>query len=186
MYALLLATLLGVYACGETFKASGGRYFVGDDDSDDLAPSRKDDDDLGIRGYGREASAAERLAVSDLVKRYYVAAAATDGAAACRLIARDVISGRNLTLSIPAPYASVAVAALFRRKTCASVETRLFKLEEARFKATLPRIEVASLRIGRGRGLAIVISKEVPERVVDVLYTSAGWMVNGLLDDELP
>ncbi|MFZ2114908.1 MAG: hypothetical protein WAU77_14390 [Solirubrobacteraceae bacterium] len=56
-----------------------------DGDIDRLTQSRYDDDNDAIPGFGQPADAADRRAIVALIKRYYIAAAAGDGAKACSM-----------------------------------------------------------------------------------------------------
>src|SRR5690242_11761264 len=92
LLALLLVSLfsLGVGACGGSSagggsgsaSASATRHPARDRDDD----GDKNDDDAHVLYWGRAATGADQQAITTLIKRYYAAAAAEDGAQACSLL----------------------------------------------------------------------------------------------------
>lgn len=143
-------------------------------DEEKLNPGGNDDD---IPAYGHEASAADRLAVTKLVKRYYAAVAAEDGKAACGLLVPV------LAAAVPEDYGRAPGPVYARGNTCATVLSKLFRhlhASAAAFAAT----EVTDVRIYRNHGFAELHSKVTPNGEIFVERQGGPWRVGVTLGKE--
>jgi hypothetical protein len=208
----LIALLgLGLSACGNTGKRTGsapesssstaaggttaaagtaspatpaGGYLRGDGDVDDEA-NRTDEDDYAIRNFGHAASAADRRTIAALVKRYYAAGAAGDGAAACALIYSGLANSPNLGEAAEAAYPPAPGVPLLRGQSCARIMSLLFKEDHQRLAADLATAIVTRVRVKGSRGLALLGFRTTPERQIPLRREHGAWKVETLLDREL-
>jgi hypothetical protein len=151
-----------------------------DGDSDNGSGSYYDNDDRSVRDVGHAANAADRAAITRLLRRYYAAAGAGDGEAACSMIVRSI--ARTIPEAFgrpPAPYA--------RGTTCAPVVTQLFEHYRRQLAAHAAPLAVSDVRVdGHGRGVAVLAFRGLPGRQIDVARDRGAWRVKGLFDEELP
>ena len=168
-----------------TYTRGPGGYVEGDEDGDDISHSHKDADDRSVREYGHEAGELDLRAVTKLVKRYYQAGAAVDGARACTLIYRPVAEERDFANIAPKAYAEVSGSALFREKNCREVESILFELNHRTLLLGVGTVTVASLRVKDDHGIALLAFKTMPEREIAVEREHGRWTIDALLDSEL-
>ncbi len=95
----------------------------GEHDKDDYLPRREDDHHNGLaRSFGHPATAADVQAVTVLLKRYYAAAVADDGAKACPMV------DSALAKAMPVDYGQYGAPYLHGGKTCAVLLSRLFNM----------------------------------------------------------
>jgi hypothetical protein len=146
-----------------------------DEDRDGTPNSRYDSDDYAVLTFGHEASPAERQVVTALVKSFYAAAAAEDGAKACSLIYS------LLAESIPETYGEVATGPPeLRGKTCAVVMTKLFKRDHQELVVHNATLKVTGVRVEAKNGFVLLDFKGVPDRHV-VLHRELGaWKIDSL------
>jgi hypothetical protein len=183
-----------------TTPAAAAGSFMGDEDDDESASNRTpgdssndndadfdndtiknkgyyDGDDGAIRGFGNAAIAAERRAIAALVKRYYAAAAASDGAKACPLIYS------TLEEAIPEDYGQPPGPAYARGKTCAVVMSKLFGHAHSQLAG---RFEVTGVRVEGREARALLGSSTVPASFVVVKRERGAWKIGALLGEPLP
>jgi hypothetical protein len=191
------ATVTTATKGGSTAPVSGS--FMGDEDDDETASNYTgsskydndadfdndtiknrgyyDSDDGVIRSFGRAANAAEKREITALVKRYYAAAAASDGAKACPLIYS------TLEEAIPEDYGQPPGPAYARGKTCAVVMSKFFAHAHSQlvgtFKVTGVRVEGREVR-------ALLGSKTVPASFISVRRERGAWKIDELLGQSLP
>jgi hypothetical protein len=139
-----------------------------DNDSD------HNDDDNGALLYGHTANAADRRVSVALLKSYYAAAAAEDGAKTCPLlvpvIAESVVEndGRSGPL---------------RGNTCAAVMTKLFKLHHRSLVEKNATLKVLDIRVEGDKALDILEFPAIPEvREMTERRVGGTWMLLELLD----
>lgn len=151
-----------------------------DGDSDNGSNSYYDGDDNAVRRFGHAASAVDTEAVTTVVKRYFGAAAAEDGATACPMIVSSLAEAVPEDLGRPPgpPYAS--------GKTCAEVLSKVFKYNHRQLAAYAARLEVTGVRLDRNHGVAVLGFRTLPGRLIHVVRESGVWKINTLLDSELP
>jgi len=151
-----------------------------DQDSDNPGNSYFDSDDRSLRDFGRVAPPADRRAITRLVKRYFAAAAAHDGAAACAMILPALAKTAPETLGRP-PGPSYA-----RGTTCAAVISRIFIHYHRQLAAHLPTLEVSDVRV-RGDSCVVVMAfKSLPGREIRLVRERRVWRMAAWLDTELP
>lgn len=157
-------------------------YAQADSDKDNDSGPEDDKSNNGVLDYGHPASAVDARAVTALVKRYYAAAIAENGAKACEMlysifseaIAEDY--GQNS----PGP------AYLHAGKTCSQVMSLLFKHLHSQLRVELPKLKVARVRLNGHHGLALLSFGTMPERQISVAREGHAWKVESLIDSELP
>lgn len=134
-----------------------------------------------VLGLGKAASASEKRAVTTLVKRYYAAAGAEDGAMACAMIYS------TLSESIPEDYGqSPPGPPYLHGKTCPAVMTLLFKHLHPQIALELPKLEVVRVRLIEHHGIAVLRFGALPERQISVAREGRSWKIQGLIDSEIP
>lgn len=151
-----------------------------DNDADSNAGGYRDSDDAVISAYGREATLAVRLAVASLVKRYYAAAAAGDGALGCSLI--YPVMEKTIAPDLGRPPGP----AYLRGGSCAAVMSKLFVRDRTQLKAFNSTLKVGAVRVEHGRGFALLGFGGPPERQIAVRRDGRDWKIDALLDSELP
>jgi hypothetical protein len=152
----------------------------GDNDSDNATGSYYDKDDQGVRYFGHAANPTDRRAVTALVKRYYVTAVAQDGSAGCALIASPLAKSVAETLGQAMGQPDL------RGNTCATVMSKVYKLNHRQLLAYEPTLEVTGVRLEGGSGRAILGFKDLPGRQIGVTRESGVWKIQALIDTELP
>lgn len=138
-----------------------------------------DHDDGKIRAYGHRPSAEDERALTALVKRYYAAASADDGAAACSMLTP------TFAKSIPLDYGRGSAGPAFLRSatTCPGVLTLL--LEHAHAQASAP-ITVKRIRVKGARGLVLIGAPGVPAGYLEAQHEGGAWRLVGTLASPLP
>jgi hypothetical protein len=151
-----------------------------DRDNDVGAP---DDDRNNPETFGRAVSLSERRAIAALVKRYYAAALAENGARGCALLYS------TLAESVPVDDSREPGAPAYQRgqTTCAGVLTALFKHYHAQLAAELPSMQVTGVHIREHEGFAhLRFGGGLPERRIGVKRERRTWKMTQLYDQELP
>jgi hypothetical protein len=188
---------LGVGACGDAGKgtdsASGSPSSAAatvattraeprlptdsDEDNDNPGGSRYDADDSPVLRFGQAANHAEERAIASLVRRYYAAGAAGDGASACSLLYP------LLAESVAEEYAQ---SLGLRGKTCAQVLSKLFKRRHRELAGDVAALALTVVRVGGDRGLALVRFGATRERRVLLRRERGAWKMDVLLDVGVP
>jgi hypothetical protein len=210
LLGLLAVCLLGigVTACGETSKSIGSASqstsstaatnttpsttpsntapapadtkVDGDKDNDISAP----DDDTknnSVLDFGHAASASEKQTITALVKRYYAAALAGDGAKACAMLYS------TLAEAVPEDYGQSPPGQPYMRgTTCPAVMALLFKHFHKQLAVEVPVLKVSRVRLDEHHGLAVLTFGNLPERDISVAREGHVWKIEALLDSELP
>jgi hypothetical protein len=148
-----------------------------DEDNDNPGNSRYDNDDNPVLYFGRSANAADGRAIAGLVKRYYAAGAASDGARACPLIYSVVAE------SVAEEYGQ---SPALRGSTCAVVMSKLFKQRHRELAADVTGLEVILMRVSGNRGVALLRFGTTRERRVFLKREGGVWKMNVLLDVGVP
>lgn len=196
-YALLAIVLLGlvVGACGSAGAPSGSASHVpskiatsaaiirgdsdGDDDSDPY-------EDRRVREYGHAAGPVESREITAQVMRYYEAAAAGDGTAACAATSQALTKVSTLIKLVPDEYTPESGAPAAHGKTCAQFVSSLFALNHQLLAEMVGTLQVTGVRIDGRHALALLGFKTMPERQIAVRDEHGAWRIDGLLDSELP
>lgn len=151
-----------------------------DKDNDVLAAPHDDTNNNKELDYGQAASPADRQAITALVKRYYAAAKAGDGANACALLYSTFAE------AVPEDYGEQPGPRYLRGgKTCAAVVTLLFEHLKSQLAVEVPLLEVTRVRLKQHQGYAILSFGSLPEREIPVAREGHTWKIRGLLDREL-
>jgi len=196
--ATILALALALTACGgassdpapasraggseEAVAANGvrgpGGYLKtdGDPDADDRSTKPSNDDELEMGRAARSgASAADRAAVTAVVKRYYTAAAAGDGAAGCTM----------LFASLAAAIAAEAPGAY--KGSCAAALSRQFAREHQHLAGEqVGSMIVTGVHVSGAVGYATLGFQHAIEAEVILQREAGGWKLNSLFDSPLP
>jgi hypothetical protein len=153
----------------------------GDGDGDVSEHAAESADNDSVLGFGHEATAAEKSAVTAVVKRYFAAAAAEQGARACGLLISTLAEAE------PEDYAETPGAPPYLHgKTCAASMTSLFKHFHPELALEQPRLTVTSVRLIVHHGYAVLHFKGLPARSILIVREGHIWKIDGLLDRELP
>jgi hypothetical protein len=153
-----------------------------DKDNDVEAPD-DDTNNNSVLDFGHAANAADRQAITTLVKRYYAAALAGDGAQACSMIYSTFAE------AIPEDYGQSPPGPSYLKggTTCPAVMVLLFKHFHSQLAVQVPLLEVSRVRLKEHQGLAVLRFGKMPERQIDVGREGQhAWKVEALLDSELP
>jgi hypothetical protein len=152
-----------------------------DGDYDNSGNGTYDKDDSVVLRYGHAAGASDRQAVAAVVKRYYAAAAAGDGAKGCSLIYSIFAE------TIPEDYGRPpAGPPALRGKTCAAVMSKVFKQSQPQLAADYATLKVTGVRLEGNRGWALLSFKAMPARSILVHSERGAWKIYALLDTGLP
>jgi hypothetical protein len=148
------------------------------DKDNDIGAPDDDRNNNDVLDFGHAASPSETRAITALVKRYYAAAAAEDGAKACSMIYSTLAEAvpEDYGLSPPGPH-------YMSGKTCPAVLTLLFKHFRPQILVELPKLKVARVRLIEHHGLVVLHFGAMPERQIQVRREGHTWKVEGLLDN---
>jgi hypothetical protein len=147
-----------------------------DGDEDNKSGTRYDSDDDPYLRMGRRADAADARAIEGLVERYYAAAAAADGAKACKLLSALIAE------SIVEQYASSDL----RGTSCAAVMSNIFERNRGQLTGGAAAPHVIRVRVEGERGLAMMSFGSGREGYLLLRREGGVWRVNMALDAELP
>jgi hypothetical protein len=185
--ALLLAgALTALSGCGQSHARAQAAITTSSTTQSSSSPNAKapsDNDNDGDNGaddinWGRAATPAEKRAVTAVVKAFYRAGMAKDGARACKqmysLFAEEV----------PEVYGEPPGAPELRGSTCAAVMTKVFELHRRELLADAPVLEVTRVRIKRLRALAFLRTPGAA-RDIPVHSEHGEWKVDALFDSGL-
>jgi hypothetical protein len=145
--------------------------------SEDPANAGFDADDGPVRYFGHAAGPAEARAIIAVVKRYYVAAAARDGAEGCRLLYS------LLAETLVDEYGHVASVS---GSTCAAVLTKLFDNNHREAVRNLAKFHPFSIRAGSEHGLALYRIEPTTIRRMIVRREHGLWKIDALLNVAMP
>lgn len=151
-----------------------------DNDFDSAGSGYYDGDDRPILRFGRAAGGGESRAVGALVRRYYAAAVAGDGAAGCSTLAPTVARSAVEGLGRPPgpPY--------YRGGTCAAVLSRLFAVNRPQLVAHAHALSAVSARVAGDSGIAVLRFGGLPGRSLRLARVRGVWRLDTLVDEELP
>jgi hypothetical protein len=140
------------------------------------AASESGEDASDIYTYKHSASPADRRAITALVKRYYVAAAADNGAEACGMMYSI------LAESIPETYGRPPGPPELRGKTCAVVMSKLFKHVAGQPPPVLAATKVTGMHlVGVRKGLVELHSTAMSIGEIEVERERGVWKIAGLI-----
>jgi hypothetical protein len=159
------------------------RFSPGGTDGDSDSPTRAsydlpDHDDKATYAYGHRPSAATASAIAILVKRYYEAASAGDGSAACAMMAP------SFARSVPEDYGQVSGPSHLRGgKTCPAVMSLLFEHIRQQLAET---ITVLQVRVEGSTAQVVFSSRKMPASSIFLARQGGSWKVVQLLGGPLP
>jgi hypothetical protein len=142
-----------------------------------LKPSRHDS--FVTEGEGPKATAADRRAVTTLVKRYYAAGAAEDGARACPMLSSALRAGLSETWGSTGRTGggtgcTMALSLFFRQQR---------QLLEAADVATMVVVDV---RVRDDRATALLGFRAIPVGSIHIEREHGVWRMDDLLHKALP
>jgi hypothetical protein len=151
------------------------------DKDDDIGAGYDDTNNNSLLDFAHAASASDKQAITALVKRYYAAAAAEDGAKACSMLYF------TLAEAVPEDYGQSPPGQPYMLgKTCPVVMTKLFKHFHSQVAAHNATLKVTRVRLNQHHGLAVLSFGRMPERQISVAREGHTWKIEALLDSELP
>jgi hypothetical protein len=151
----------------------------------------KDNDGGGLSGdeknntrtldeFGRLANASDTRAIAALIKRYYTAALAEDGAKGCSMLYSTIEE------SVPEDYGTSPPSQPYLRgATCRAVLTLLFKHYHPQIALEYPKLEVVAVHLRERQGVAVLRFGKLPERELPVGREGHTWKLKALIDGEL-
>jgi hypothetical protein len=153
----------------------------GDKDSDDAERDRaspEGDASIIFAPFGHRASTADARAVTNVVKSYYAASAAQDGAKACSLLTA------SLALGVGADHAgSVGIA----RERCAASMSLLLKQQHRQLVADdVATMVVTSVHVKGNLGVAALGFRAMPESELLVEREGHAWKIDALFAGLMP
>jgi hypothetical protein len=146
----------------------------GDDDSFGQGPADTDKD--AIATYGPAADPTERQAIVSVIRRYYAAAAADDGAEVCSLtyslFAESLVEAHSRGRGAPA----------LRGDSCAQVAAKLLAGRHSEIARDLAALRVTVIQLRERQGWAVARFGIANERIVQLQHLPDGaWAMNVLL-----
>lgn len=139
--------------------------------------SYHDEDDSYIVNYGHPANPADRQAITTLVRRYYAAAVADDGAEACSMLTPTFVK------AIPGDYGRPPGPPYLRGKTCATVMSKMMRHSQAQLSNDFA---VTAVRTHGNVAYALIGSTVLPASFLQLERMSGSWRVSSLLGSALP
>lgn len=173
LLALLVTVLLsvGVAACGGSATGSTSSHATKRDRDND---GDNNDDDAHILDYGHAAIGAERQEIESLVRSYYAAAAAENGAKACTMLYPLIAE------TLPENYGDNPA---LRGKTCATVLAKLFKETHSVRAEKSATLKMYALRVKGERALTLLSFATAPEvRQILERRVNGIWKIAALSD----
>jgi hypothetical protein len=126
--------------------------------------------------FGHPAAAAEVSEITALVKRYYAAAAASDGAAGCSLLYSTFAEG------VAEDYGQLAGLSQAQGATCAEVMSKLFERRHRQLSADNATLKVVAVRVLGKRGSVMLDFGGTHGRYLEVHGELGRWKVDSLFD----
>lgn len=151
----------------------------GDNDSDSVGRSLLDSDDREFDSFP-VAGSRDRRAVSELVRGYFRAAAAGNGAAGCAMILP------NLARSIPESLGRPPGPPYLRGTSCPGILAKIFVQNHKQLIVYATRRGRIEIRVDGDRGYVLLWFPGLPAREIGVLREGGNWKMGALLDQELP
>lgn len=151
------------------------------DRDNDVGTPGDDTNNDSVLNYAHAASTADKQAIASLIKRYYAAAVAENGAKACALLYSTFAEG------VPEVYGQSPPGPPYMRgTTCPTVMTLYFKHFHRQLVAQAPVLQVSRVRLQEHHGFAVLTFGKMPERRIPVAREGRVWRVEALLDSPLP
>lgn len=138
-----------------------------------------DSDDHGIMTFGHPANAADRLAITSVVRRYYAVAAAGDGEKACSMLVPTLAKATTEDYG----HGSAGPSYLSSGETCPAVLALLFKHFHAQLTTA---INITRVRVSGDRAVALLGSRATPASYISIQRQDGVWKIGTLLGAALP
>lgn len=133
-----------------------------------------------VLGFGHPASAADMRAIAAVVREYYAAAAADDGARLCSLLYSLFAE------SVADDYGHEPGPPALRGDSCRVVLTKLFRQRHRQQVAELAALRVTGARIQYHKGLALLsFGSAGPPSYIAVKRERTVWKIDVLVDQPL-
>ena len=149
-----------------------------DNDSDEPVPESykfPDSDDRPVFEFGKPARAATRGEIAAVVKRYYAAGAAGDGAGACEVFMPFLANGAAQEYTLPGQS--------HHFPTCAALMSAMFA--QSRQELSAP-VTVVSVRVRGHEARAIVASRTLRASQLELMRHAGSWRMLALSGVVLP
>jgi hypothetical protein len=130
--------------------------------------------------FGHAAGEPDRKMIATLVKRYYAAALAGDGAKACSMMYSTLAEATPEDYAVPGGPEYLQGA-----KTCQAVTSRLFRHFHAQLKVEVPKLQVSRVLLKERQGMVLLSFAALPRREIPVNREEHAWKIAALLDGEL-
>lgn len=168
------------FAGADTRTVPPGGYLKSDSDKDadehQKGPSNEDMGEMVTASHG--ARPADKRAIAAVVKRYYAAAVAGDGATGCSLL--------DPALAEATAHEQTPIAA-GTGKSCAASLSRLFAQQHKRLAAEEPAtMVVTGVHVDGDAGLVTLGFRAAPEGELVLQRDSGVWKVDALFESGLP
>ncbi len=161
-----------------TAPSGGYVHEDGDQDGDDghhAADPGQDDGSL-LESYPAKASPAQAQAIAEVVKRYYAASLASNGAGACALLSPSLASGLAAEGTGSGAHGQ-----------CATAMSQMLAQQHAHLVAEEPAsMVVTAVRLNGATGLVVIGFKHAPESELIVQHEGGAWRVGALFDSLVP
>jgi hypothetical protein len=148
----------------------------GDDDIDTFGRSPYDNDNDAVPSYGTAADAADRKAIVAAIHRYYLVAAAGDGATACSLLdplaAEAVVEHHHRGVGPPS----------LQGDTCAQTVSKLFRQRHRELTEDVTAFRVTYVKVRGNRGYAYALFAAAREMEIAVRRKDGVWRMDVPLD----
>lgn len=203
LFVLLALALLGACGCGSESPASRARSAAAssgdsrvssalstestagstrrfkkpdhDGDADAHGSTAFFDSDDTPRDYGHAASEVDRRMIAAVVKRYYLAGAADNGAMACSLL------DRRLANALSEEYGQALGRSSAVGNSCTGVVSKLFKGAFQWSRVDVAALKVADVRVQGNLGL-VLINLHSEDHQILVEREGGAWRMGALFD----
>jgi hypothetical protein len=152
------------------------------DRDNDVGAAEDDSNHKQDLRFGHAASPSERRGIAALVKRYYAAALAENGARGCAML-YSTLAEAAVEDDVREPGTP---AYMHGATTCAQVLTALFKHYHAQLAAELPQLDVTHVRLEEHHGFAFLSFGKLAERKISVQRERHVWRMTQIYDEEMP
>lgn len=166
---------------GSSSASSGATVAGGLKDSPDLDRDANTDDDTVVLDFGHAASASELREITNLLKRYFAAAAAANGAEGCRMFAAVIAE------SVVEDYGRAPSSPDVRGNSCAAVMSKLYDRQRQQLRLKSRTLVVTGARVEGDRGLGLMRFTTMSEpRKITLRREGSRWKIRDLFDTGMP
>jgi hypothetical protein len=151
-----------------------------DGDSDGHTDAYYDQDDSSVRTFGYPATRSDRRLIVALLKRYYTAAVAGDGAQVCSLVYSPLVKSYTQDLG---QNGSRFLRGL---RGCAQIVSRILMVGRSALAIVALRPGITEIRVSGRLALVVLGTNPSPIREIEVIRDQRIWMIYGPVDNEVP